>query len=127
MSGVGLGSGDLQGIGLGFVGVDASNVSGIAAGGVGVGADDVQGIVLGGVGVGCDEIQGAALSVGYLKSGLLKGFGTGAYTQVREAHGLCIGVFNRTDVLRGVQIGVLNYAGNNPRGLQWLPGINAHF
>ena len=38
-----------------------------------------------------------------------------------------IGVFNRADNLHGVQIGVLNYAGNNPSGLKWLPGINVHF
>ena len=31
------------------------------------------------------------------------------------------------DFLQGIQIGLLNYAGNNPDGLRWLPGINAHF
>jgi hypothetical protein len=29
--------------------------------------------------------------------------------------------------LHGVQIGVLNYAGNNASGLRLLPGLNAHF
>ena len=53
--------------------------------------------------------------------------GSEAYNNVKETTGLSIGIFNRARVLNGIQIGVLNNAGNNPRGLQWLPGINAHF
>ena len=59
--------------------------------------------------------------------GCSPGVGTGAYTRVKRQTGLCIGIFNSADHLEGVQIGILNRAGNNPRGLQWLPGINAHF
>jgi hypothetical protein len=40
--------------------------------------------------------------------------------------GLSIGLFNRTEELHGIQVGLLNYAGNNDR-YRWLPLINAHF
>ena len=30
-------------------------------------------------------------------------------------------------LLHGVQIGLLNYAGNNRDGLRWLPIANVHF
>ena len=40
--------------------------------------------------------------------------------------GLSIGLLNRTENLHGVQIGLLNYAGNNAN-FRWLPLINAHF
>jgi len=40
--------------------------------------------------------------------------------------GLSIGLLNRTDELHGVQLGLLNYAGNNER-FRWIPLINAHF
>jgi hypothetical protein len=41
--------------------------------------------------------------------------------------GLSIGIFNHADNLHGVQIGVLNFAGNNPEGLKILPLLNVHF
>ena len=37
-----------------------------------------------------------------------------------------IGLLNRTEELHGIQVGLLNYAGNNDR-FRWLPMINAHF
>jgi hypothetical protein len=43
-----------------------------------------------------------------------------------RSRGLSIGLLNRTEELHGVQIGLLNYAGNNRR-YRWLPLVNAHF
>jgi hypothetical protein len=40
--------------------------------------------------------------------------------------GLSIAVFNYAEELNGVQIGVLNIAGNNESGFQILPILNAH-
>ncbi len=42
------------------------------------------------------------------------------------SRGLSIGLLNRAEELHGVQIGLLNHAGNNSR-YPWLPIINAHF
>ena len=45
---------------------------------------------------------------------------------VGVSRGLSIGILNRAQELEGIQIGILNYAGNNRR-FPWLPFINAHF
>ena len=44
----------------------------------------------------------------------------------RSNLGLPRGLLNRARELQGVQIGLLNYAGNNGR-FPWLPLVNAHF
>jgi hypothetical protein len=40
--------------------------------------------------------------------------------------GLSVALYNRANELHGIQLGVLNYAGNNPKGLRMLPFINLH-
>ena len=40
--------------------------------------------------------------------------------------GLSIGFVNYTAELKGVQLGLFNYAGNNPRWLRLLPLVNVH-
>ena len=40
--------------------------------------------------------------------------------------GLSIGLINHTRELHGVQLGLFNYAGNNPGWAKLLPFINAH-
>jgi len=35
-------------------------------------------------------------------------------------------LYNRTEELHGLQVGLLNYAGNNPKGLRMLPFVNMH-
>ena len=42
-------------------------------------------------------------------------------------HGLSIALFNYTNELHGVQLGILNYAGNNRKGFRLLPFANMHF
>ena len=37
-----------------------------------------------------------------------------------------IGIINYTGSLHGVQLGLVNWAGNNPSGLKLLPIANAH-
>ena len=41
-------------------------------------------------------------------------------------HVLTIGVFNYAQELHGIQIGLLNFAGNNRGAARWLPIVNAH-
>ena len=41
--------------------------------------------------------------------------------------GLAIGLFNSAKELHGIQIGLLNHAGNNRGIARWLPIVNAHF
>jgi hypothetical protein len=103
-------------------------MQGLFVGGVGVGADAIEGVSIGGIGIAADQLDGLHLAGAYLRTWELQGVATGAYTRVMgRVEGLTIGIFNWTPELHGVQIGLLNYAGNNPRGLKWLPGINLHF
>ena len=41
--------------------------------------------------------------------------------------GLTIGIFNYAHKVKGLQIGLLNYNRSNPKGLRWLPILNAGF
>ena len=141
IGGIGVGTTELTGIGIGGIGVGGEDIRGLAFGGIGVGGEDLTGVMLGGIGVGgssitglavagavgAERMKGACLSLAYLKGTSLVGVGTGSYTNLKHSKGLTIGIFNRTQVLEGIQIGLLNYAGNNPAGVRWVPGINAHF
>jgi len=73
-------------------------------------------------------MTGVHLTSGYLRADDFDGFGAAAYSRVNgRMQGLVIGIFNYATELHGVQIGLLNYAKNNPRGLKLLPILNAHF
>ena len=50
-----------------------------------------------------------------------------AVAPLAAKRGLTIGIFNKAEELEGIQIGLLNHAGNNRGMLRWLPLINAHF
>ena len=104
---------NIDGIAWGWLGAGAyESVRGIAAGGLGVGAgQDLVGIASGGLGVGAGEdLTGIAIG------GL--GVGVGAGESMT-------GIFNYARHLNGVQIGLLNWAGNSRAKL--LPIVNAHF
>jgi hypothetical protein len=50
-----------------------------------------------------------------------------AVTDVRGIqHGVTIALYNYARVLRGVQLGLLNWAQNNPAPFRLLPLLNLH-
>jgi hypothetical protein len=60
-------------------------------------------------------------------AGPLTGLTVSPLTIVRGRQtGLSVGLLNGARELHGVQIGLLNYAGNNPLLLRLLPGMNVH-
>ena len=125
---LGIGGDTFAGIGIGGLGLGADQFKGLGIGGLGVGADSIRGIVLGGLGCGADEIHGFAFGGLMVKADHLSGAAVSGYTNVRGTqHGLAIGVLNSAHVLRGVQIGVLNYARNNPSPFKLLPVLNVNF
>jgi hypothetical protein len=74
------------------------------------------------------EVRGAALSLLMTRTTDLRGVALGPYNEVRGVQqGIAIGVFNRAEELHGVQLGLLNRAGNNRGIFRWLPLLNAHF
>jgi hypothetical protein len=146
IGGIGVGSGGrVTGLSIGGIGVgSASDVAGISIAGIGVGSGGtIRGLTVAGIGVGAPRIEGlvAALAAGgvdvkgivlapayfRIENGTFTGGSVSAINYIRgEQRGLTIGLFNFARTLAGVQLGLINYAGNNPPGLRVLPLVNAH-
>ena len=146
IGGIGVGAGqDVKGIMMGLIGGGAGrDFSGISAFGIGVGAGrKLTGAHVAIIGVGAPTINGfaAALAVGgenvtglmiapaYFrveKDGVFRGLSVSAFNRIQgEQRGVTIGILNWTQHLNGLQIGLLNFAGNKDR-LKWLPFVNYH-
>ncbi len=115
-------------------------ISGIAAAGTG----GINGLAVSGLIVSSDrsDINGIAATLGvlycgndfnglgvsgiYLKSKTFRGVSITSYSDSYKMFGLSVALFNRTRELHGMQLGLLNYAGNNRKGLRYLPLINMH-
>ncbi|NNE08141.1 MAG: hypothetical protein HKN20_06225 [Gemmatimonadetes bacterium] len=109
---IGAGFGGMTGLAVGGLFAGGAEMDGITIGGLGAGGVKMHGITVGGLAILADQIRGAALTLGYLKA--------------REQRGVSIALFNRTRDLQGLQIGLLNHAGNNPAPFRWLPLLNLH-
>jgi hypothetical protein len=129
--GLGAGAGgSVKGIGIGGLGIGAGeNIEGIMIGGLGVGCGNTfKGLAIGGAGIGAgEEFKGVGLSLGMTKTPVLKGLAVSSYVKADESFGLSIAIFNNVKELHGVQLGLINYAGNNRKWLRVLPVINMHF
>jgi hypothetical protein len=78
--------------------------------------------------MGAERLTGGFLAGGMIRAEELTGFAASAYNRFDfDQHGISIGIVNIAHYLNGVQIGLINYAGNQRRGLKLLPIINAHF
>lgn len=133
LAGIAVGAG--EGIkGLNVVGIaigSGSEVTGINLSALAVAAPSVKGwstaLVIGG-----EKIQGIAIAPAYLRiegnEGYMKGFSFSAFNHIKgTTNGLTIGIFNYTWDIAGIQLGILNYVKNNPRGLKILPLFNTRF
>ena len=123
---------DLTGLAVGGVGVGAGGSGrGILVSLVGVGAGEaLSGIIAGGVTAFAPDMRGLSVSAanGIAVGGRHLPGGSGRWFEpVNERFtGLSVGLVNYSRDLKGVQLGVLNYAGNNPRWARLLPLVNAH-
>jgi hypothetical protein len=124
---------------------DSSAISGVVISGIGVGANHaINGLVLAGLGIGTEgsingiaasllwinggrNCNGIALTAGFMDSDTLRGIAIAGYAKTGFTEGLSLSAYNRTKELHGVQIGLINYAGNNPKGFRILPLLNLHF
>jgi len=128
---VGVGAGEtITGVAVSGVGLGAGNrMQGVFAAGVGAAAPSIVGLTAGAA-IGSEHYTGMALAPAYFRitdGGRLRGGSVSAFNHVKGTQrGLTIGLFNFARVLNGVQLGVLNYAGNNPRWLRLLPGLNVN-
>jgi hypothetical protein len=128
--GVGAG-GNVTGLSVAGVGVGSGGtLAGVSIGGIAVGAPRVVGVAIGGAAVGGEEVTGLVVAPGLFRindGGRFTGVSASAFNYVKgEQHGLTIGIYNFARELFGVQLGLLNYAKNNPVPFKFLPLINVH-
>lgn len=115
-AGLGIGAGThLRGLHLTGVGIVAPRISGVVVAPI-VSSQRVAGVVV------------APLYMRVAEDGYLRGFSVAPLHHVRGTQqGFTVGLINVAHALQGVQLGLFNYAGNNPWPLRLLPGINLHF
>jgi hypothetical protein len=104
-------------------------MKGLFAAGVGIGSKAITGVAVGAA-VGSERYTGLGVAPAYFRindGGRLRGVSVSAFNYITGTQqGLTIGIFNFARVLNGVQLGVLNYAANNPMWLRLLPGLNVN-
>jgi hypothetical protein len=129
IGGLGAGGEDVKGLALALGGIAGERLDGIMVAGLGVGATErIRGIALGTLLAFAPEVTGVmagALNGLYIDRIDLEDFLHFELANKRFT-GLSIGLVNYTARLRGVQLGLFNYAGNNPRWLRLLPFVNVH-
>jgi hypothetical protein len=114
------GSEQIRGAGVGAA-VLAHRITGVAAGGV------VGLWRMGPPEQDEDRLHGIAAAI-LTETTDLTGFSVAAWNQVRGVQrGVTIGLSNQAAELHGIQIGILNTAGNNRGMFRMLPIVNAHF
>jgi hypothetical protein len=123
--------GDITGLTIGGFGAGAGGtLRGVAIGGFGAGAPTVRAMVIG-LMAGGQDVEGGIVAPIYFKvgqkrePGRMQGVSISSWNRiVGEQRGLSIGLLNTAWELNGWQVGVLNYAKNNPKGLRLLPLFN---
>ena len=105
----------INGIALGLVAEEGR--SGLSVGGLATvtGSGNMTGINVGGLATVAGE-------------GEIHGLSIAAWNDAKKLQvGLSVGLYNSTDELHGIQLGLLNRAGNNRSPFRYVPLLNAHF
>jgi hypothetical protein len=121
----------INGLSIASIWQNSKKINGLAAS-FGINSDTLNGVFMG-FGVAPPNrnidnriINGLAIGV-FVGAEKVKGVSISLFNSFSKKHyGLSVSVLNKTEELHGMQIGLLNYAGNNPRILRWLPLINFH-
>lgn len=130
IGGLGVGSGGgVTGLSIAGLGIGSGGeIRGLAIAGGGVGGPKITGIVITGIGAGTLDFNGGVIAPFYFRierDGSMRGVSVSAFNRLSGVqHGLTIGVLNIAEHLRGVQVGLINIARNNPRGRRVLPIVN---
>lgn len=129
ITGIGMGAGgDVTGVQIAGIGIGAGGtLRWVSIAGIGIGAPRIEGFAAAAA-VGSENVHGVVFAPIYFKianGGQMRGVNISAYNDVHGTQrGLAIALFNYARTLDGVQVGVLNYAGNKPRGTRILPIFN---
>lgn len=124
-----VGGGDMNGLSLSGLYGEIEDASGVAVSGLFIATNNLNGLELGGLFAHTENnANGVSVSPGVVMcNGQFTGVTAGSFVKTKKMNGLSIGVVNMSDELHGIQIGLLNHAANNPKGLRWFPLINLHF
>lgn len=129
VSGVGTGAGrDFTGVSLSGIATGAGGtLKGLHMAGIAVGASTVRGIILSGFAAGGQDVKAFSFAPGYFyidEGGVQQGVSISAFNRIKGSQeGLTIGIVNWARHLDGLQIGLLNFAGNKSR-MKWMPIAN---
>jgi hypothetical protein len=129
ITGVGTGAGgDVTGLQIAGIGIGSGGtLRWLSIAGIGIGASSIEGIAVAPA-VGTHQARALVLAPAYFRitdGGRVNGVNVSALNDVRGTQqGLAIGIFNYARHLDGLQLGVLNYAANKPRGTRLLPVLN---
>jgi hypothetical protein len=100
----------------------------VAVAGLGLGAPELRGVSVAPL-VGARNARGVFLAPAWfevVEGGSVEGVSLSAVNRIRgEQRGLALGIVDYARSLHGVQIGLLNYAGNSSL-LKVMPLVNAH-
>lgn len=113
--------------------INSDTLNGLAISGISILSKKLNGVFISGISFeptdrfGELDLNGVALAIGGAGFNDLKGFYASLVRcETKKTRGLTIAAINKTEDLKGVQIGLLNYAGNK-KWLKWMPFINFKF
>lgn len=86
----------------------------------------ITGITLAGVRIRTTRTDGISVAGGWIDADRVQGLSVAGVQRTGLQVGLAIGLVNWADELQGVQLGLLNRAGNNPPPFRVLPLLNVH-
>lgn len=113
--------------GLGLVSISRPMTGLLASAGSVQSESALRGISLAGGRVKSPVIRGVALAGATVRAADMAGVSVSCVNRFRDAQrGLAIGILNIARELHGVQLGLLNYAANNPPPWRLMPGVNLH-
>jgi hypothetical protein len=128
ITGIGMGAGgDVTGVQIAGIGIGSGGtLKYVSIAGAGIGAPRIEGLAIA-AGVGAENARGVIIAPIYFRiqpGGKMRGVNLSAYNNIRGTQqGLAIGIFNYARSLDGVQVGLLNYAGNKSHA-RLLPVFN---
>jgi len=140
IGGLAVGAGEkVLGLNMSVIAVGAGEtLAGINIAGIALGAPKVKGFSLAAA-VGGSQVTGVIIAPVYFTvrgSGfddldnepIMTGLSISAFNHIQGIQkGVTIGIFNYAHKVKGIQIGLLNYNRNNPKGLRLLPIFNTEF
>ena len=137
VGGLAVGAGNnVTGLSVAILAVGAGNtLSGINVAGLAVAAPVVRGLSIALL-AGGTSVKGIVIAPAYFNlrgeftdaEPVMTGLSISAFNHIQGLQkGLAIGVFNYAWKVNGLQIGLINYNRNNPKGLRVLPIFNTNF